>query len=50
MRRLVMLTMALALIGCQSTTATTDRNARPKQCDDRAVDSGLCVPGEYDSE
>ena len=48
MRRLVLLTMALALIGCQSTT--TDRNARPKGCDARALDSGRCVPGEYDSE
>jgi hypothetical protein len=48
MRRLVMMMMLLALVGCQSTT--TDRNEKPKECDTRAIESGLCVPGEYDSE
>ena len=48
MRRVVMLVMVLALAGCQSTT--TDRNEKTKECDSRAIDSGLCVPGEYDSE
>ena len=48
MRRVVVLMMVLALVGCQSTT--TDRNAKPRECDRRAIDSGLCVPGEYDSE
>ncbi len=48
MRRLVMLMMVLVVAGCQSTT--TDRNEKPKECDHRAVDSGLCVPGEYESE
>lgn len=48
MRRLVLLMTALALIGCQSTT--TDRSAKPNECDRRSIDSGLCVPGEYDSE
>jgi len=48
MRRLVLLMMVLVLAGCQSTT--TDRNAKPKECDVRAVDSGICVPGEYESE
>jgi hypothetical protein len=48
MRRLFMLVMVLALAGCQSTG--TDRNEKPKVCDRRAVDSGLCVPGEYENE
>jgi uncharacterized protein YceK len=48
MRRLVLLMMVLVLAGCQS--ATTDRNTQPKECDVRAVDSGVCVPGEYESE
>jgi uncharacterized protein YceK len=48
MRRVVMVMMVLVLAGCQSTT--TDRNAKPKECDRRAIDSGLCVPGEYEDE
>ena len=48
MRRLVMLMIVLALVGCQSTT--TDRNEKPKECDARAIDSGLCVPGGYENE
>lgn len=48
MRRVVMLMMVLALVGCQSTA--TDRNEKPMECDNRSVDSGLCVPGEYESE
>ena len=48
MRRVVMLMMVLALVGCQSTT--TDRNTKPKECDRRDIESGLCVPGEYDEE
>jgi hypothetical protein len=48
MRRLAVLVMVLALAGCQSTT--TDRNEKPKECDRRAIDSGLCVPDEYENE
>ena len=48
MRRVVMLMMVLALVGCRSTS--TDRNEKQIECDARAVDSGLCVPGEYESE
>jgi putative hemolysin len=48
MQRLAMLMMALTLVGCQSTT--TDRNEKPKECDVRAADSGLCVPGGYENE
>lgn len=48
MRRVIMLMMVLALVGCQS--ASTDRNEKPIECDARAADSGLCVPGEYESE
>jgi hypothetical protein len=48
MRRLVMLMMVLVVAGCQSTT--TDRNEKLKECDSRAIDSGLCVPDEYESE
>jgi uncharacterized protein YceK len=48
MPRLVLLMMVLVLAGCQSTT--TDRNAKPKECDQRAMESGLCVPGEYENE
>lgn len=47
MRRFAVLLIAFALVGCQSTTS--DRNAKPKECDRRAIDSGLCVPGEYES-
>ena len=47
MRRLAVLFIALALVGCQS---TTNSNATPKECDSRAVDSGFCVPGEYENE
>lgn len=48
--RLVFAMMFLALAGCQGTKATKepDYNEKPKQCDPRAVESGLCVPGEYD--
>lgn len=46
MRRLVVLVMVLVVAGCQSTT--TDRNEKPKECDPRTVESGLCVPGEYE--
>lgn len=48
MRRAIMLVMVLALAGCQS--ASTDYSAKPKECDRRAIDSGLCVPDEYESE
>ncbi|HEY6630142.1 MAG TPA: hypothetical protein VIZ90_01695 [Rhizobiaceae bacterium] len=48
MRRVVILAIVLALAGCQA--ATTDYNAKPKACDQRAVESGFCVPGEYEGE
>ena len=47
MRLLAMLLLAFALAGCQS---TTNSNEKPKECDRRAVESGLCVPGEYENE
>ena len=40
--------MFVGLAGCQGTEAKTDYNEKPKQCDPRAVESGRCVPGEYD--
>ncbi len=46
--RMIPLLVLLLLVGCQSTTGETDRNAKPKKCDARAIESGLCVPGTYD--
>lgn len=46
--RMIPLLVLLLLVGCQSTTSETDRNAKPKKCDTRAADSGFCVPGSYD--
>lgn len=43
-----MLALVLTLAGCQS--SSTDYNAKPVECDARAADSGLCVPGEYEGE
>lgn len=40
--------VVVALAGCQGAKAKTDYNEKPKQCDPRAVESGLCVPGEYE--
>ena len=42
--------MLVALAGCQGTKATTepDYGEKAKQCDPRAVESGLCVPGGYE--
>ena len=40
--------MFVALAGCQGTKAKTDYNEKPKLCDPRAVESGLCVLGEYE--
>lgn len=45
--RLVLVFAAMLMVGCQA-TKETDYSAKPKECDARAVDSGLCVPGEYD--
>ena len=47
MRQLIgLMIAALVLAGCQ--TGKTDYNEKPKVCDPRAVESGLCVPGEYE--
>lgn len=47
MRQLVALMISLAVLaGCQ--TGKTDYDAKPKECDVRSIDSGLCVPGEYE--
>ncbi|MEW9808014.1 hypothetical protein [Mesorhizobium marinum] len=46
--RLVLLLVVALLAACQSTKKETDYGTKPKTCDARSVDSGLCVPGEYD--
>jgi len=49
--RLILVLAALLMAGCQSSKKEPDYSTKPKQCDQRAVDSGFCVPGEYeDSE
>lgn len=48
--RLLPLLMIVLLAACQGTKSEPDYNEKPKKCDARAVDSGLCVPGEYDQE
>jgi uncharacterized lipoprotein YajG len=51
MRLILVLAALLLMAGCQSSKKEPDYSTQPKQCDQRAVDSGLCVPGEYeDSE
>ncbi|MFI0846415.1 hypothetical protein [Mesorhizobium sp. IMUNJ 23232] len=48
MRRLLLTMMAFAMLaGCQSSGS---RGYEPAECDPRATDSGMCVPGELPPE
>lgn len=47
--RPVLLVLLVVLAGCQTGKKETDYSTKPKACDPRAIDSGLCVPGEYES-
>lgn len=42
------LLMLVALAGCQGTKSDRDYSAKPKECDQRQVEVGYCVPGEYE--
>lgn len=43
------LVCAVMLIsGCQSNKSEPDYSTKPTECDKRAADSGLCVPGGYE--
>lgn len=46
--RSIPLLLALLLLGCQSSGRERDYSEKPKTCDSRSIESGLCVPGEYD--
>lgn len=48
--RLLPLLMIVLLAACQGSKSEADYSAKPKTCDARAVDSGYCVPGEYEQE
>ncbi len=47
---LIPLLMIVLLAACQGSKSETDYSVKPKTCDARAVDSGACVPGEYEGE
>lgn len=48
MRRLLLTMLYLAVLaGCQSGGS---RSIEPKSCDPRELESGRCVPGEYEAE
>ena len=40
--------MIMALAACQSTKSEGDYSAKPKECDQRQIEVGYCVPGAYE--
>jgi len=42
------LLMVVSLTGCQGTKSEPDLNAKPKECQQRQIEIGYCVPGEYE--
>lgn len=46
--RLILVLAVVLMAGCQSGKKEADYGVKPKSCDPRAVESGLCVPGEYE--
>lgn len=46
--RLVLVLAAMLVVGCQSTKKEPDYGAKPKECSQRQIEIGYCVPGEYE--
>ena len=46
--RWLCLLMMVTLAGCQGTKTEPGNSAKPRECDQRQIDVGYCVPGEYE--